>query len=140
MPGQNLILHAMPNYLLLLSFKMVAIAQLVRASDCGSEGRGFEPHWLPQKLKPWLFRVLPFMYYAYVLKSSKDGKYYYGHTADLNSRLNEHNKGKVRATKGRRRLIVHYYETLETKSEAVKRELFFKSIDGYIFLKQKGVI
>ena len=30
---------------------MVAIAQLVRASDCGSEGRGFEPHWLPQKTK-----------------------------------------------------------------------------------------
>ena len=28
--------------------KMVAIAQLVRASDCGSEGRGFEPHWLPK--------------------------------------------------------------------------------------------
>ena len=27
--------------------KMVAIAQLVRASDCDSEGRGFEPHWLP---------------------------------------------------------------------------------------------
>ena len=25
----------------------VAIAQLVRASDCGSEGRGFEPHWSP---------------------------------------------------------------------------------------------
>ena len=24
--------------------KTVAIAQLVRASDCGSEGRGFEPH------------------------------------------------------------------------------------------------
>ena len=25
---------------------MVAVAQLVRASDCGSEGRGFEPHLL----------------------------------------------------------------------------------------------
>ncbi len=25
-------------------FFMVAVAQLVRASDCGSEGRGFEPH------------------------------------------------------------------------------------------------
>ncbi len=23
---------------------LVVIAQLVRASDCGSEGRGFEPH------------------------------------------------------------------------------------------------
>ena len=27
----------------------VALAQLVRASDCGSEGRGFEPHIPPQK-------------------------------------------------------------------------------------------
>lgn len=25
----------------------VAIAQLVRASVCGTEGRGFEPHWPP---------------------------------------------------------------------------------------------
>lgn len=27
---------------------MVSIAQLVRASDCGSEGRGFDPHCSPQ--------------------------------------------------------------------------------------------
>lgn len=26
---------------------MVIVAQLVRASDCGSEGRGFEPHLSP---------------------------------------------------------------------------------------------
>ena len=26
---------------------MVVVAQLVRASDCGSEGRGFEPHLPP---------------------------------------------------------------------------------------------
>ena len=32
---------------------MVAIAQLVRALDCGSKGRGFEPHWLPLILKPF---------------------------------------------------------------------------------------
>ena len=29
---------------------MVVVAQLVRASDCGSEGRGFEPHHPPQTL------------------------------------------------------------------------------------------
>ena len=29
---------------------MVVVAQLVRASDCGSEGRGFEAH-LPPQLK-----------------------------------------------------------------------------------------
>ena len=28
---------------------MVDIAQLVSASDCGSEGRGFESHYPPQK-------------------------------------------------------------------------------------------
>ena len=29
---------------------MVGVAQLVRASDCGSEGRGFESHHPPQKI------------------------------------------------------------------------------------------
>ena len=28
---------------------MVVVAQLVRASDCGSEGRGFESHLPPEK-------------------------------------------------------------------------------------------
>ena len=28
---------------------MVSLAQLVRASDCGSEGRGFDPHTSPSK-------------------------------------------------------------------------------------------
>ena len=28
---------------------MVFVAQLVRASDCGSEGRGFESHHSPDK-------------------------------------------------------------------------------------------
>ena len=30
---------------------MVVVAQLVRASDCGSEGRGFESHLPPGKKK-----------------------------------------------------------------------------------------
>ena len=43
-------------------------------------------------------------------------------------------------TKGRMPFILHYYETFETKSEAAKRETFFKSIDGYIFLKENKLI
>ena len=80
------------------------------------------------------------MYFTYILKSLKDGKFYYGHTANLDLRLKEHNGGKVKATRGRRPFIIHYYEEFETKSEAVKRELFFKSIDGYIFLKNQKII
>ena len=29
---------------------MVGVAQLVRASDCGPEGRGFDPHHPPHKI------------------------------------------------------------------------------------------
>jgi hypothetical protein len=32
---------------ILLQPQMVDVAQQVRASDCGSEGRGFEPHLPP---------------------------------------------------------------------------------------------
>ena len=44
--------------------KMVAIAQLVRVSDCDSEGRGFEPHWLP-KTSPF-GRFFYFAYRSYI--------------------------------------------------------------------------
>ena len=31
--------------------KMVDLAQLVRVTDCGSDGRGFESHIPPQKIE-----------------------------------------------------------------------------------------
>ena len=31
------------------TLQTVDVAQLVRASVCGTEGRGFEPHHLPEK-------------------------------------------------------------------------------------------
>ena len=64
-------------------------------------------------------------YTVYILKSSIDGGYYYGYTADLAVRLARHNEGLVRSTKARRPLNVHYFEVFETKTEALKRENFF---------------
>jgi putative endonuclease len=80
------------------------------------------------------------MYYTYILKSLKDGRYYYGHTEDLIRRIHEHNLGQVKATKYRKPLILHYVEKYESRSEAAKREYFFKTIDGYLHLKEKGII
>jgi putative endonuclease len=80
------------------------------------------------------------MFHVCVLKSLKDGKYYCGHAADLKIRLSDHNRGKVRSTKSRIPFIIHYYETFKTKSEAAKQEAFFKSINGYIFLKENKII
>ncbi len=36
---------------------MVVVAQLVRASDCGSEGRGFETHHPPKKRLEFRFQL-----------------------------------------------------------------------------------
>jgi putative endonuclease len=80
------------------------------------------------------------MHYAYILKSLKDGKYYYGRTSDLENRLKYHNSGKARSTKSRRPLVLHYYEEFPTKTEAIHKEIYFKSIEGRNWLKSKAII
>jgi putative endonuclease len=80
------------------------------------------------------------MFFAYILKSEKTGSHYYGHCEDLEERLKNHNAGKVRSTKSKRPLKIHYYEEFQSRSEAFKRELFFKSRSGYKFLKGEGII
>jgi len=80
------------------------------------------------------------MYYAYILKSLKCERHYYGHTDDLQDRLKRHNQGKVRSTKAYRPWKIIYYETFPTRSEAYRREMFFKSIEGRIWLKEQGII
>ena len=39
-------------------YQMVVVAQLVRASVCGTEGRGFEPHHPPQSLSIYIEGLL----------------------------------------------------------------------------------
>ncbi len=64
-------------------------------------------------------------YFVYILKSLKDGGHYYGSTADIGKRLKSHNSGRVRSTKHRRPLVLHYQEPLDNKTEAIRREHFF---------------
>jgi putative endonuclease len=76
------------------------------------------------------------MYYSYILKSLKDGRYYYGSTEDINKRLIKHNSGQVRSTKGRTPFVIHFAEEHLNRSLAFQRELFYKSIKGYNYLKE----
>jgi len=80
------------------------------------------------------------MAFAYILRSLKDGKYYYGNTSNLDHRLSAHNAGKVRSTKGRRPLVLHYHEEHESIQGARRRESYFKSIAGYGWLRKEGII
>ena len=77
------------------------------------------------------------MYYAYVLKSLSHGNFYIGSSGDPERRLNEeHNKGKVRYTKGRQPWFMLYKECYSTRSEAMKREKFLKTGQGRKELNQ----
>ena len=77
------------------------------------------------------------MYYVYVLKSLSHGSLYIGSSENPERRLNrEHNKGKVRYTKGRMPWELVDKEIYSTRSEAMKREKFLKSGKGREYLKK----
>jgi putative endonuclease len=80
------------------------------------------------------------VYYTYILRSTKDNGYYFGHTSSIENRLAKHNKGGVKSTKNRIPFVIHYFEEFETKSGAFKREVFFKSFEGRKWLFEKNII
>ena len=75
------------------------------------------------------------MYYTYVLRSMKDGKLYTGHTEDLERRIAEHNRGKVKSTASRVPFVLVYSETFSTRSEARWYERYLKTASGKKKLK-----
>lgn len=62
------------------------------------------------------------MPFVYILTCS-DGTLYTGWTTDLERRLEEHNAGTgARYTRGRRPVELAYYEEVEDRSTALRRE------------------
>ncbi|MEK9155858.1 MAG: GIY-YIG nuclease family protein [Patescibacteria group bacterium] len=72
----------------------------------------------------------PPFYYAYVLLSRKDNLFYIGSTSNLKTRLRQHEKGWVNATKGRLPIELIFYEAYLNKFDALRREDYLKSAKG----------
>lgn len=80
------------------------------------------------------------MYFAYILQSVKDLKYYIGQTNDLDERIKKHNKGQVQSTRPRTPFTLIKKEVYETRSEARKRENYLKKLkSGNEFKKIIGM-
>jgi len=78
------------------------------------------------------------MFYAYVIKSKKNGRLYYGSTDDLKRRFSEHNKGiGGEYTKKNRPFELVYYEAYTSYDLARQAERFYKSGYGREVLKNK---
>ena len=77
------------------------------------------------------------MYYTYLLRSKKDGKFYTGFTSDLKLRFEKHQKGQVESTKDRRPLELIYYEACIDRDDATHREKYLKTYHGRMFIKKR---
>jgi putative endonuclease len=77
------------------------------------------------------------MFYAYVIQSQKDKSFYKGHCENIEKRLAQHNAGLTKSIKNKTPFTLVYFETFQTREEAIKREKYFKSAAGRRFLKSK---
>lgn len=68
------------------------------------------------------------MNYTYILKCS-DGTLYTGWTNDLQKRIEAHSDGRgAKYTKSRRPVELVYFETYESKNDAMSREQIIKHL------------
>ena len=68
------------------------------------------------------------MNYTYIVEC-RDKSLYTGWTTDLEKRLLAHNQGKgAKYTRSRLPVILKYYESFETKEEAMRREYALKQL------------
>ena len=79
-------------------------------------------------------------YYVYVLKSEATGRSYIGHSKDIHNRVEEHNNGKSLATRGRGPWKLVYHEKFDNRSDAMKREYYYKSQSGRLKLKEDNIL
>ncbi len=74
-------------------------------------------------------------FYIYALVSEKDGTIYVGMTTDLKRRLNEHNSGKSKYSKGHSPWRLFHSELAGNSKVARLREKYFKTSAGKKRLK-----
>ena len=84
------------------------------------------------------------MYHVYILFSHTCGKRYVGQTDDLDRRISQHNDPEYTGSKYTKRFpgpwILIHSETFATRSEAMKREKWFKTGIGRSWMDDHIVI
>lgn len=76
-------------------------------------------------------------YYTYVLLSLKNNDIYIGSAEDLYDRVDLHNQGKVKSTKGYKPWKLLEHHEFKSRSEAFRHEKFLKTGQQKELLKKK---
>ena len=76
-------------------------------------------------------------WYTYILRSTKNEKWYTGYTRDLRKRFDEHTNGKSIYTKSRGPFTLVYYEACPNEDDAKAREKYLKTGTGKRYIKNR---
>jgi putative endonuclease len=68
------------------------------------------------------------MFFAYIIESEVNGKFYIGQTENLEARLKRHNAGRNRSTKSGCLWRMKFWKEFQTRSEAIIAERKLKSL------------
>ena len=126
--------------------KQGGLAHLARALAWQARGDRFESDILhnfftilsQQKYPNKNVRVFSFiaiMFYTYILYSATLNKYYIGSCQDIQKRLQDHLNSRSKFTKVVKDWELKYYETFETRSNAMKRELQIKKMKSSKYIE-----
>jgi len=77
------------------------------------------------------------MYFTYIIESISTQKWYYGSTADLERRLDGHNKGLNVSTRNRGPWKFIFVKSFETQNEARDFESYLKKMRNKDFIKRQ---
>jgi putative endonuclease len=84
--------------------------------------------------------VIMASFFVYILQSQTTGHIYIGQTSDLKRRLQEHNnpdfKGTLHTKRRKGPWNIIYSEIFDTRSQAMKKEIYLKSGMGRKWIKE----
>ena len=70
------------------------------------------------------------MHYVYAIKSQLNGRIYVGQTKDIEERLDSHNKGKAKSTKGQKPWELFAVQSVDSREQATWIEKRIKNSHG----------
>lgn len=74
---------------------------------------------------------------TYILESSTSGLWYYGHSANVEERLYQHNAGKNKSTRNKGPWKLIFIREFENKLEANRFELYLKKLKNKGYIKKE---
>ncbi len=76
------------------------------------------------------------LFTVYILQSQTSGRFYVGHTEDLEERIHRHNSGQTKSGRNRGPWKLVYSAEYSTRSEAMRREMQIKSWKSHRYLQK----